>query len=91
MAIRTRNRSVTERCDDDVNLQRVELYRADASASPPNHPRVRITFTASNGSTTAITDHALSEYSSLNASQKTTLGTLVQSLFTETLTLEGFA
>lgn len=72
--------------DDDLNLQVITLYRAPATATPPNHVRVRI-HCANN---TLLFDRPLSDYSSLSGAQKTTLGTLCQALFTETLTLESF-
>lgn len=91
MAIKTRNQNVATSVDDDVNLQHFELYRADAAASPPNHVRVRVRARNANGSVQVVFDRPLSDYSSLTGAQKTTLGSFVQSLFGETLTLEGFA
>lgn len=85
MTTRSRNRATVQSINDSINANSIAFYRSDANAVPPNDPRVRITL--SDGTQV---DHALSEYTSVTGAQKTTLGTIIQSLLTETLTLEGF-
>lgn len=67
---------------DDDNTLSVRFYLSD---TPPNPPRVEVTFP--NGATF---DHALAEYSTVTPAQKTALRGVLLALRNETFTLEGF-
>lgn len=84
MAAKSKSRLVRDDIDDDVLRARVEVYHADANASPPNHARIQITLTSG-----AIVDRPLSDYS-LSPAQKASLNNLANSLWTETIILEGY-
>lgn len=85
MTIKSKSSLVRLDIDDDILLASIRFYRADGSASPPNHARVVCSLT--NG---AQVDRPLSDYASLTSVQKGQLGNIVNLLWNETIILEGY-
>jgi hypothetical protein len=85
---------VTRIATDDVDHRtRIKFYRADAAATPPNHPRVTVELFVSRsdgGAETVGMDKRLAD-TTLTAGERAALGAILQKLVGEAATDAGFA
>ena len=88
-----RTDQVTRTATDDVDPRtRIRFYRADAAATPPNHPRVVVELfvSRSDGAIETISVDKRIADTTLTAGERTALGTILQKLVGEVATDAGF-
>lgn len=86
--------SVTLTAKDETDPRtRVEFYRADADASPPNHARVKVSVPAEapDGSVQMVTLDVKIADLSLTAQEKSGLAAVLPKIVNEVLALKGYA